>query len=239
MQRKTILNRVEKQKGFGPAATISKRSRIDSFWPRAKRLSWKKTASIFGTSWDSVFRAIQWVVHWGIVHRDLTGIESIGIDEIQYRRGHNYLTLVYQLDQGFKRLLYVRKDRTEESLNGFFNLLDSKTIAGIKYACTDRWPAYLKVLKERASATLNILDRFHIAKKFGEALDKGLPDAGRLPSVLGLHVTGVGIEIPSRVLYSSKSLADRADAKGRQDASQARAVATQLVRIPGPLLGYC
>jgi hypothetical protein len=50
----------------------------------AKRLSWKETASIFGTSWDSVFRAIQWVVHWGIVHRDLTGIESIGIDEIQY-----------------------------------------------------------------------------------------------------------------------------------------------------------
>jgi transposase len=77
-----------------------------------------------------------------------------------------------QLDQGFKRLLYVRKDRSEESLNGFFNLLDSKTIAGIKYACTDMWPAYLKVLKERASATLNILDRFHIAKKFGEALDK-------------------------------------------------------------------
>jgi transposase len=138
----------------------------------AKRLSWKETASIFGTSWDSVFRAIQWVVHWGIVHRDLTGIESIGIDEIQYRRGHNYLMLVYQLDQGFKRLLYVRKDRSEESLNGFFNLLDSKTIAGIKYACTDMWPACLKVLKERASATLNILDRFHIAKKFGEALDK-------------------------------------------------------------------
>ncbi|MFN9603376.1 MAG: transposase, partial [Planctomycetota bacterium] len=55
--------------------------------------------------------------------------------------------------------MYVRKDRTKESLNGFFNLLDSKTIAGIKYACTDRWPAYLKVLKERASATLNILDR--------------------------------------------------------------------------------
>jgi transposase len=104
----------------------------------AKRLSWKETASIFGTSWDSVFRAIQWVVHWGIIHRDLTGIESIGIDEIQYRRGHKYLTLVYQLDQGFKRLLYVRKDRTEA----------------------------------RASSTLNILDRFHIAKKFGEALDK-------------------------------------------------------------------
>jgi transposase len=138
----------------------------------AKRLSWKETATIFGTSWDSVYRAIQWVVRWGIIHRDLSGIESIGVDEIQYRRGHNYLTLVYQLDQGAKRLLYVGKERTEESLNGFFNILDSETIAGIKYACTDMWTAYLTVLKKRASGALNILDRFHIAKKFGEALDK-------------------------------------------------------------------
>ena len=57
----------------------------------AKRLSWQETATIFGTSWDSVYRAIQWVVRWGIIHRDLSGIESIGVDEIQYRRGHNYL----------------------------------------------------------------------------------------------------------------------------------------------------
>ena len=43
---------------------------------------------------------------------------------------------------------------------------------GIQFAITDMLPAYLKVLRERAPATLNILDRFHISKKFGEALDK-------------------------------------------------------------------
>ena len=138
----------------------------------AKRLSWQEVATIFGTSWDSVYRAIHWVVSWGIVHREVTNLESIGIDEIQYRRGHKYLTLVYQLDEGAKRLLYVAKDRTEASLNGFFDILDASTIGGIKFACTDMLPAYLKVLKQRASGALNILDRFHIAKKFSEALDK-------------------------------------------------------------------
>jgi len=138
----------------------------------AKRLSWQEVANIFGTSWDSVFRAIYWVVSWGVVHRELSSITAIGIDEIQYRRGHKYLTLVYQLDAGAKRLLYVAKDRTEASLNRFFDILDKPTIAGIKFACTDMWPAYLKVLKRRATQTLNILGRFHIAKKFGEALDK-------------------------------------------------------------------
>ncbi|MFN0019848.1 MAG: transposase, partial [Pirellulaceae bacterium] len=38
-------------------------------------------------------------------------------------RGHQYLTLVYQIDQGMKRLLWVAKDRTEQSLAGFFEIL--------------------------------------------------------------------------------------------------------------------
>ncbi len=66
----------------------------------------------------------------------------------------------------------MAKDRTEESLNGFFNILDDTTRQGIQFACTDMWAAYLQVLKARASQALNILDRFHISKKFGEALDK-------------------------------------------------------------------
>jgi transposase len=138
----------------------------------AKRLSWREAATIFGTSWDSVYRAIYWVVCWGIVHRKLESIEAIGVDEIQYRRGHKYLTLVYQLDEGKKRLLYVAKDRTEQSLHGFFDILSETTRKGIRFACTDMLPAYLNVIKERASSALNILDRFHIAKKFGEAIDK-------------------------------------------------------------------
>ncbi|MFN6162818.1 MAG: transposase [Planctomycetota bacterium] len=79
-----------------------------------------------------------------MVHRDLTGIESIGIDEIQYRRGHNYLTLVYQLDQGFKRLLYVRKDRSEEARqmhrDGYESVLKNS-----------RW----SILKRRSNLTTN------------------------------------------------------------------------------------
>jgi transposase len=142
-------------------------------------MSWKETATVFSTSWDSVYRAVQWVVHWGIVHRELTGIESIGIDEIQHRRGHHYLTLVYQLDQGCKRLLCVRRERTEASLSSFFSLLNAETIQGIKYACTDMWPAYLKVLRERATGTMNILARFHIMNKFSEALDKVRADETR------------------------------------------------------------
>lgn len=138
----------------------------------AMRMSWQEVARVFGTSWDSVFRAVRWVVQWGIAHQDLTSITTIGVDEIQYRRGHRYLTLVYQLDEGAKRLLFVARDRTEASLNGFFDILSESATRGIQFACTDMLPAYLKVLKARASQALNILDRFHIMKKFGDALDQ-------------------------------------------------------------------
>jgi hypothetical protein len=71
-------------------------------------MSRKETTAAFLTRWDSVYRAIQWVDHWGIADREFTRIEPIGIDEIQHLPGHHYSTLVYQLDQGRRRLLCVQ-----------------------------------------------------------------------------------------------------------------------------------
>jgi transposase len=64
----------------------------------AKRLSWQEVARVFRTSWDQVFRAVAMAVAWGRAHVDLTGIRAIGIDEIHWQHGANFLTLVYQID---------------------------------------------------------------------------------------------------------------------------------------------
>jgi hypothetical protein len=77
----------------------------------AQRLSWQETAEVFGTSWDNVFRAVKRAVLWGLVQREIKGLQALGVDEIQWRRGHQYLTLVDQIDQGIKRLLGVAQDR--------------------------------------------------------------------------------------------------------------------------------
>ncbi len=75
----------------------------------ARRLSWKGTAEGFRTSWDKVFDAVEYVVAWGLEHRTLWQIDAIGVDEIQYAKGHKYLTLVYQIDIGVTRLLWVER----------------------------------------------------------------------------------------------------------------------------------
>jgi transposase len=64
----------------------------------ARKLSWKETAEAFHTSWDQVCDAVAYVVGWGRQHRRLESIRAIGVDEIQYAKGHIYLTLVYQID---------------------------------------------------------------------------------------------------------------------------------------------
>src|SRR3954447_12055490 len=89
----------------------------------ARRLSWKETAEAFRTSWDKVFDAVEHVVNWGLEHRMLGQIDAIGVDEIQYAKGHKYLTLVYQIDLGITRLLWVGKERTIESFEGFFTAM--------------------------------------------------------------------------------------------------------------------
>lgn len=138
----------------------------------AKRLSWKEVAEVFQTTWEHVRQAVRQAVIWGMLHRNEDGIESIGVDEIQWRRGHHYLTLVYQLDEGCKRLLWVAEERTEESLRSFFRFLGEKGTASIQFICSDMWRAYLKVIRQEAKKAVHILDRFHVMLKMNKALDK-------------------------------------------------------------------
>jgi transposase len=136
----------------------------------AKLLAWQQVARSFGTSWNTVHRAVTAAVLWGLERRSLDGIGAIGVDEIAWQKGHHYLTLVYQIDSGQKRLLHVCEGRTKASLVDFFKTLSQERAEQLHFACSDMWSAYLDVI-ERYSMAVNILDRFHIMKKMNEAID--------------------------------------------------------------------
>src|ERR1019366_7831179 len=138
----------------------------------ARKTSWKETAESFHTSWDKVCDAVEYVVRWGLEHRTLESIRAIGVDEIQYAKGHKYLTLVYQIDAGMTRLLWVGKERTIQSFQGFFTLIGDPLAAQIQFVCSDMWKPYLDVVRQRCSQALHILDRFHVVAKMNKALDE-------------------------------------------------------------------
>lgn len=138
----------------------------------ARRLSWQETASAFHTTWEHVRESVWHAVAWGLVHRELSGVEAVGVDEIQWRRGHHYLTLLYQIDEGCRRLLWIGRERTEESLRQGLDLLGETFCSGLRFVCSDLWRPYLNVLAERAGGAIHVLDRFHIMKQLGEAVDE-------------------------------------------------------------------
>ncbi len=144
----------------------------------ARRMSWSEVAKTFTTTWGVVSRAVEHAVEWGRKHVSLDGIKSIGVDEIMHRRGSKahggpkYLTLVYQIDEERKRLLWMGKDRREETLHAFFNWFGRELSEKLEVACSDMWPAYLKVIRLRAAKAIQILDRFHIASMMNKAIDR-------------------------------------------------------------------
>jgi transposase len=138
----------------------------------ARRLSWSEVASIYRTSWDSVFRAVGHAVEWGLAHRDLSGLTAVGVDEVAWSRGHRYLTLVYDIGADARRLLAVAEERTEASLRSCLDGLGEAACRQVRYVCSDMWRPYLNVIAEHLGQAVHVLDRFHVMQKFGEALDE-------------------------------------------------------------------
>ena len=138
----------------------------------ARKLNWTETATSFCTTWDTVYRSVRQMVEYGLAHRNLDGITAIGVDEIQYGKGHRYLTLVYQINAGMRRLLFVERERKAKTLLRFFRDFGKDRCAKLQFVCSDMWRPYIKVIAKKVPHALHILDRFHIVQNLGKAINK-------------------------------------------------------------------
>jgi transposase len=128
-----------------------------------------------------VCRAVEHAVEWGLAHPDLSKLTTLGVDEIAWSRGHSYLTLVYDIGEGMRRLLAVAEERTEASLRSCLQSLGETACKHVRYVCSDMWKPYLNVIAERLGVAVHVLDRFHVMQKFGKAIDEiGAEEAKRL-----------------------------------------------------------
>jgi transposase len=150
----------------------------------ARRLSWWETAQVFGTSWECVYRSVEWFVAWGLTHRKLANVHSIGVDEIHWGRSKGadrFLTVIYQIDGHCRRLLWVGKRRTQATLHCGLAALGDEVVSGLRFVCSDLWRPYLNVIAEKAGQALQVLDRFHITMHLNQAVDQvRRAESGRL-----------------------------------------------------------
>lgn len=137
-------------------------------WTRV--LPWQQVARLFRCAWGTVATAVDEAVAYGLADRDLAGLTHIGIDEISRKRGHVYVTNVYDLAR--KRLIWSGEGRTEATLEAFFDSLGAETTAAIEGICCDMWQPYIDVIKARAPQAVLVFDKFHLVRHLMEAVDQ-------------------------------------------------------------------
>lgn len=150
----------------------------------ARKLSWRETARAFHTSWECVYRSVEWFVEWGLAHRRLAGVQAIGVDEVHWgkgKRADNFLTVIYQIDTHCRRLLWVGRRRTQATLRRGLAALGEEVVGGLRFVCSDMWKPYLNGIAAKAGQALHVLDRFHVTMHLNAAVDQvRRAESGRL-----------------------------------------------------------
>lgn len=94
----------------------------------------------------------------------------IGIDEIAIKKGHVYRIVVSDLEKGLP-IWFGGKDRSEESLDMFYQWLGKKKVEKVRLAVMDMWKAFETSTMKNATHAAILYDKFHVIRHLGEALD--------------------------------------------------------------------
>lgn len=98
----------------------------------------------------------------------LTGLEYIGVDEVARAKGHDYMTVIYDMVGG--HLIGVEVGRKAAVFTGFLKQLTAATAAGIKAVAMDMGPAYQKAVRGSLPAADIVFDRFHVMQNYSKAI---------------------------------------------------------------------
>jgi transposase len=126
---------------------------------------------LLGIHWESAAKLMQRAVERGLERKESRIIKHVGVDEKAFRRGHHYLTVVSDLEQG--AVEYLAEHRSGESLAGYYQQLSPQALEGIEAVAMDMHQPYVAatVAHLPAGESKIVFDRFHIMKKATEALD--------------------------------------------------------------------
>ena len=95
----------------------------------------------------------------------------IGIDEISIRKGHTYRIVVSDLEKK-RPIWFGGNDRSEKSMDLFYNELGAAKSAKIKLAVMDMWKPLENSTTRKAPKAAILYDKFHVMRHLNEALDK-------------------------------------------------------------------
>lgn len=149
-------------------------------------------------SWRSVGRVVRSVVRRtiGALNDRLRHLRNIGVDEISYRKHHEYITTVVDHDRGI--VIWMGKGKSAETLGKFFAALGPGRAARLESVTIDMSGAYIKAVKEGAPNARLIFDRFHVQRLVHDALDATRRDEVREASTTDGRAALKGTRVPTQ-----------------------------------------
>jgi transposase len=152
-----------------------------------KRMSKTGVAKLLGTTWEKVDALVRALVDAHLDIDRLGNLYRIGVDEIAYRKGRKFLTVVADHDTG--RVVFVGEGRNQQVFGDFLESLGEAGRARIEAVSMDMTAIYRKAATAHVPHAAICLDPFHVVKWAGEALDVAYstcPEHGVKISVDGL-----------------------------------------------------
>lgn len=123
------------------------------------------------TSWETVAGIVGRVVAEHIDARRLEDIYRIGVDEVSWRKGHRYLTVVADHDRD-GAVIWAGEGRDHGVLEEFYDLLGEDGCAQLQAVSLDMGGAYKTATDTKAPQARQCVDPFHVVKLANEAIDK-------------------------------------------------------------------
>jgi transposase len=110
-------------------------------------------------------------VQRGLARREPEEIAWIGMDEKSFRSGHNYISLINDLENS--RVLEVVEGREGNAASELITSgLDEKQREMVCGVCIDMSAPYINAIQEHFPHADIIHDKFHISQHLGNAVDK-------------------------------------------------------------------
>jgi len=124
------------------------------------RIAWRTVGAVVARVWTDTERLVD----------RFAGLRRIGIDEISYKRGHRYITVVVDHDSG--RLVWAAPGRDKATVRRFFDALGAERSKQITHVSADEADWIDDVVAERCPQAVRCADPFHVVKWATEALDQ-------------------------------------------------------------------
>lgn len=137
----------------------------------AKVMTQKAASELLKMASSTFSNRLQKIIERTRAGHQIRGLKTIGIDEISYKKGKKYATIVYDLDKGV--VVWVGKGKGRETIDAFFEKeLSEFQRKQITWASCDMSQTYIGAIKEYCINAKLVLDHFHIVKAVNEAVDE-------------------------------------------------------------------